>query len=73
LDKINERAFQLGEDQQPLVAISKDKESGLRHACNATHRGAQRRDGCYRRAMIGDQTFEGRNENLGQANKLGRT
>jgi hypothetical protein len=28
---------------------------------------------CYRRAMIGDQTFEGRRENLSQANKLSRT
>jgi hypothetical protein len=28
---------------------------------------------CYRRAMIGEQTFEGRNENLNQANKLSRT
>jgi hypothetical protein len=28
---------------------------------------------CYRRAMIGDQTFEGRQENLNQANKLCRT
>jgi hypothetical protein len=28
---------------------------------------------CYRRAMIGDQTFEGRKENLNQANKLSRT
>jgi hypothetical protein len=28
---------------------------------------------CYRRAMIGEQTFEGRNENLAQANKLSRT
>ena len=28
---------------------------------------------CYRRAMISDQTFEGRRENLGQANKLSRT
>jgi hypothetical protein len=27
---------------------------------------------CYRRAMIGDQTFEGRRENLSQANKLSR-
>jgi hypothetical protein len=25
---------------------------------------------CYRRAMIGEQTFEGRKENLNQANKL---
>src|SRR5215831_10299769 len=28
---------------------------------------------CYRRAMIAEQTFEGRRENLAQANKLGRT
>lgn len=28
---------------------------------------------CYRRAMIGEQTFEGRRENLNQANKLCRT
>jgi hypothetical protein len=28
---------------------------------------------CYRRAMIPDQTFEGRRENLNQANKLSRT
>jgi hypothetical protein len=28
---------------------------------------------CYRRAMIADQTFEGRSENLSQANKLSRT
>ncbi len=28
---------------------------------------------CYRRAMIGEQSFEGRRENLTQANKLSRT
>src|SRR5262249_37065405 len=28
---------------------------------------------CYRRAMIGEQTFEGRRENLSQANNLSRT
>jgi hypothetical protein len=28
---------------------------------------------CHRRAMIGEQTFEGRKENLTQANKLSRT
>jgi len=28
---------------------------------------------CYRRAMVGEQTFEGRRENLSQANKLSRT
>ncbi len=28
---------------------------------------------CYRRAMLAEQTFEGRHENLNQANKLSRT
>lgn len=28
---------------------------------------------CYRRAMLNSQTFEGRHENLSQANKLSRT
>lgn len=28
---------------------------------------------CYRRAMLGEQTFEGRRENLNQANRLSRT
>ena len=28
---------------------------------------------CYRRAMLAEQTFEGRRENLNQANKLSRT
>jgi hypothetical protein len=28
---------------------------------------------CYRRAMLGEQTFEGRRENLSQANKLSRS
>jgi hypothetical protein len=28
---------------------------------------------CYRRAILGEQTFEGRRENLAQANKLSRT
>ena len=28
---------------------------------------------CYRRAMLGEQTLEGRRENLNQANKLART
>ena len=28
---------------------------------------------CYRRAMLDEQTFEGRHENLSQANKLSRT
>ena len=36
----------------------------------ATHSAAME---CYRRAMLGGQTFEGRRENLNQANKLTRS
>src|SRR5947208_5263640 len=36
----------------------------------ATHNAAME---CYRRAMIDEQTFEGRRENLNQANKLTRS
>ena len=36
----------------------------------ATHNAAM---GCYRRAMLADQPFEGRRENLNQANKLCRS
>jgi hypothetical protein len=36
----------------------------------ATHNAAME---CYRRAMLDEQTFEGRRENLNQANKLSRT
>jgi len=36
----------------------------------ASHNGAME---CYRRAMLDEQTFEGRRENLNQANKLSRT
>ena len=36
----------------------------------ATHNAAME---CYRRAMIPEQTLEGRRENLNQANKLART
>ena len=36
----------------------------------ATHNAAME---CYRRAMIAEQTLEGRRENLNQANKLART
>src|ERR1700731_3729388 len=42
----------------------------LRGAEIATHNATME---CYRRAMIGEQTLEGRRENLNQANKLSRT
>jgi hypothetical protein len=55
-----------------LVAIGpKDELEGMIAAqLLAAHNAAME---CYRRAMIGEQTFEGRRENLSQANKLSRT
>jgi hypothetical protein len=55
-----------------LVGIGpKDELEGMMAAqLIAAHSAAME---CYRRAMIGDQTFEGRRENLAQANKLSRT
>jgi hypothetical protein len=55
-----------------LVGIGpKDELEGMIAAqLVASHNAAME---CYRRAMIGEQTFEGRRENLSQANKLSRT
>lgn len=55
-----------------LVGIGpKDELEGMMAAqLIAAHNAAME---CYRRAMIGEQTFEGRSENLAQANKLSRT
>jgi hypothetical protein len=55
-----------------LVGIGpKDELEGMMAAqLLAAHNAAME---CYRRAMIGEQTFEGRRENLSQANKLSRT
>jgi hypothetical protein len=55
-----------------LAAISpKDEFEGMLAAqLLASHNAAME---CYRRAMIAEQTLEGRKENLGQANKLSRT
>jgi hypothetical protein len=55
-----------------LVGISpKDELEGMLAAqLIAAHNAAME---CYRRAMIGEQTLEGRRENLNQANKLSRT
>jgi hypothetical protein len=65
-------------DQQLCAAIAglagiapKDEMEGMIAAqMLAAHNAAME---CYRRAMIGEQTFEGRRENLNQANKLSRT
>jgi hypothetical protein len=50
---------------------AKDELEGMLAAqLLASHNAAME---CYRRAMIPEQTFEGRKENLNQANKLSRT
>src|SRR5439155_3943370 len=52
-------------------AEPKDELEGMLAAqLLASHNAAME---CYRRAMIAEQTLEGRKENLGQANKLSRT
>jgi hypothetical protein len=55
-----------------LIAISPHDEMEAMIATQliAAHNASME---CYRRAMIGEQTFEGRRENLNQANKLSRT
>jgi hypothetical protein len=63
---------QLNATVMALMGIGpKDELEGMMAAqLIAAHNAAME---CYRRAMIGDQTFEGRRENLAQANKLSRT
>jgi hypothetical protein len=55
-----------------LIGIGpKDELEGMMAAqMIAAHNAAME---CHRRAMLGEQTFEGRRENLNQANKLSRT
>lgn len=67
-----ERNKQLSAALAGLIGIApKDELEGMMAAqLVAAHNAAME---CYRRAMIGEQTFEGRRENLTQANKLSRT
>jgi hypothetical protein len=67
-----ERDKQLSATVAALIGIGpKDELEGMMAAqLLAAHNAAME---CYRRAMIGEQTFEGRRENLAQANKLSRT
>src|SRR3954462_4243807 len=67
-----ERDRQLSAAVAALVGIApKDVlESMMAAQLIAAHNAAME---CYRRAMLGEQTFEGRRENLAQANKLSRT
>ena len=68
----NERDRQLSAAVAALIGIApKGELEGMMAAqLIAAHNAAME---CYRRAMIGEQTFEGRRENLAQANKLSRT
>src|SRR5207247_8553474 len=63
---------QLAATLAALVGIApKDELEGMIAAqLLAAHNAAME---CYRRAMLGEQTFEGRRENLSQANKLSRS
>ena len=67
-----ERDKQLSATVAALMGIgAKDELEGMMAAqLVAAHNAAME---CYRRAMIGEQSFEGRRENLAQANKLSRT
>jgi len=54
-----------------LIGIApKDIEGMIAAQLLAAHNAAME---CYQRAMVSEQTFEGRRENLSQANKLSRT
>jgi hypothetical protein len=66
------REHQLAATVDALVGIGpKDELEGMIAAqLLAAHNAAME---CYRRAMLGEQTFEGRREALSQANKLSRT
>jgi hypothetical protein len=66
------RDGQFGATVAALIGIGpKDEIEGMMAAqLIAAHNAAME---CYRRAMIGEQTFEGHRENLTQANKLSRT
>jgi hypothetical protein len=67
-----ERDKQLSATVAALMGIAPNDElEGMMAAqLVAAHNAAME---CYRRAMIGEQTFEGRRENLAQANRLSRT
>jgi hypothetical protein len=67
-----DRDKQLSATVAALIGIApKDELEGMLAAqLLASHNASME---CYRRAMIGEQTFEGRRESLSQANKLSRT
>lgn len=63
---------QLTATLEAMIGIApKDELEGMMAAqLTAAHNASME---CYRRAMLPDQTFDGRRENLNQANKLSRT
>ena len=67
-----ERDKLIGATLSALMGIGpKDELEGMMAAqLLAAHNASME---CYRRAMLGNQTFEGRREGLNQANKLSRT
>jgi hypothetical protein len=68
----DQRDKQLSATVDALIGIApKDELEGMiAGQLIASHNAAME---CYRRAMIGEQSFEGRRENLTQANKCSRT
>jgi hypothetical protein len=54
----------------PSIGPKDELEGMIAAQLLAAHNSAME---CYRRAMLGEQTFEGRRENLSQANRLSRT
>lgn len=68
----DKRQRQMGAMEAALASIAPtDELEGMMAAqLFAAHNATME---CYRRAMGGEQTFEGRRENLSQANKLSRT
>jgi hypothetical protein len=68
----DDRDKQIKATAAALVGIApKDEIEGMLAAqLIAAHNAAME---CYRRAMLAEQTFEGRRENLSQANKLSRS
>jgi hypothetical protein len=71
-DSPDERNRQVKATVAALMGIEpKDELEGMMAAQLIAARNAAME--CFRRAMIDEQTFEGRSENLAQANKLSRT
>jgi hypothetical protein len=64
------RQFRAAMDGLIGIAPKGELEGMMAAQLIASHSAAME---CYRRAMHGEQTFEGRRENLSQANKLSRT